>query len=153
MIWYDNDFTATVLSFSNGHRKRHEGNKNVYWFEEKLTRICCYFCLCICVFLIFKSWDFTQLVVLSLLSESFFCRSSPTPPGAPNFSTMAFVFLNCSSLIRCWTHFKYVSRVCLSGGTGTFGSTWCRENNRLLSGPQLLSVFCVFPVIHRGFIS
>lgn len=75
---------------------------------------------------------YTQLFVASLLSKSFFWRISPTPPGAPNFSTMAFVFLNWSSPTRCRRHFKYVSRVCFSGGTGTFGSTWYHKVNRLM---------------------
>lgn len=73
--------------------------------------------------------DFTQLLILSLLSKSFFWRTSPTPPGAPNFSTMALVFLNCFSSIKCWTHLRYVSRVCFSGGTGTFGNTWGHKIN------------------------
>lgn len=83
--------------------------------------------LSFCVFSLF----FTQLFTLSLLSKSFFWRISPAPPGAPNFSTMVLVFRNCSSLTRCWTHFKYASRVCFSGGTGTLGNTWCQKKKKI----------------------
>lgn len=94
--------------------------------------------------------DFTQLLVLSLLSKSFFWRTSPTPPGAPNFSTMALVFLNCFSSIKCWTQFRYVSRVCFSGGTGTFGNAWghkiigIKYSECLIEAEQLLTVFMFY---------
>lgn len=107
-------------------------------------------CICskACVSCIWQICRFTQLFVFSLLSKSFFCRTSPTPPGAPNFSTMAFVFLNCSSFTRCWTHFKYVSRVCFSGGTGTFGNTCLKKQQTGISmhmKDNNCSVFYVFP--------
>lgn len=102
--------------------------------------------------------DFTQLLILSLLSKSFFWRTSPTPPGDPNFSTMALVFLNCFSSIKCWTHFRYVSRVCFSGGTGTFGNTWGHKiiilvwnTRRLTEAEPTARRLHVLPLVHRTF--
>lgn len=103
------------------------------------------------------SFFFTQLFTLSLLSKSFFWRISPAPPGAPNFSTMVLVFRNCSSLTRCWTHFKYASRVCFSGGTGTLGSTWCKKKKKKSTcggneGAAAVSYFQYQPLlVHGGF--